>query len=65
LKVADCEFYAAWLRAAAAAEALWGQALEDEQFKEHVMLLWCTVYPNFEIGAFCQQRSDFAVKLSV
>jgi hypothetical protein len=51
-KWADCEFYAAWLRAAAAAEALWGQALEDEQFKEHVMLLWCMVYPNFEIGAF-------------
>ena len=48
----DCEFYATWLRAAAAAEALWKQALKDEQFEEQVMLLWVEVYPNFKIGAF-------------
>jgi hypothetical protein len=48
---ADCKFYAAWLLAAAQAEAHWQQALSDDDFKAQIESLcsWCV--PNFEITA--------------
>jgi hypothetical protein len=48
---ADAEFYGKWLLAAAKAEALWTEALEDPIFQKQVELLTIMYLPDFSIAA--------------
>jgi hypothetical protein len=48
---ADAEFYGKWLLAAAKAEALWTEALEDPIFQKQVERLTIIYLPDFSITA--------------
>ena len=48
---ADTKFYANWLLAAAKANALWTEALENPRFSERVDRLTIAYLPDFNIGA--------------
>jgi hypothetical protein len=47
----DCEFYGAWMLAAAQAQTLWRRALEDRDFYNEIERLFDIYTPNFEEGA--------------
>jgi len=50
-KFGDAEFYGKWLRAVARAEALWKEALEDQDFGKEIWLVGAYCIPDFGIGA--------------
>jgi len=47
----DCRFVAAWLFRAAQAQKLWMQALDDPEFRDHIMLLHADGIPDLEAFA--------------
>ena len=47
----DAEFYGKWLLAAAKAEALWKEAVNDPSFKKQIEPVTMLYTPDFSIGA--------------
>ena len=47
----DAEFYGKWLLAAAKAEALWKEAVNDPSFEKQIELMTVLYIPDFSIGA--------------
>jgi hypothetical protein len=47
----DCEFYSAWMLAAAQAQTIWRRALEDSDFYKKMERVFDIYVPNFEEGA--------------